>query len=213
MTDVKSMIAGAHLPERSVPVCLKPDLTARLQELERDLNAAEIERVSSGSLAGGGQSRAIAERIAELREQMVKHTLHVRLRALPRRKWRDLCDAHPARPDNEEDKAAGVNADTFFDALIRACAVDPVLDEEDWAGLDEVLSDGQWQELANAAWGVNRRDVDVPFSPRASRVLMSSEPGSSAPSDSASALSGSKAGSRSRKPPTTTTKPAVPPTP
>ena len=88
---------------------------------------------------------------------------------------------HPPREDNQTDRALGLNQDTFFDAAIRACAVEPALDKADWDALDEVLSDAQWNTLANAAWAVNARDVDVPFSQRASRILARSAPGSEPP--------------------------------
>lgn len=208
MVDVKALIAEARLPERSVDVCLRPDLTARLQELERDLATAEEERLKSGSLASGSESRIIAEEIEAVRDQMVEHTLKLRVRALPRRAFTALIAEHPPRPDNELDKAQGLNTDTFFDALVRSSVAEPALDDADWAALDGVLSDGQWQELASAAWGVNRRDVDVPFSRRASRILSSSEGESKPPSGSASPSSASTGGSQTRRRSTSKTKPA-----
>ena len=39
------------------------------------------------------------------------------------------------------------------------------------------LSDGQFDSLGAAAWMLNRREVDIPFSRAASRILTSSEPG------------------------------------
>ncbi|HEX6873684.1 MAG TPA: hypothetical protein VF163_21505 [Micromonosporaceae bacterium] len=171
--DVKGILAAAKLAERSVPLCLQPDLVAELQRLERDLADAERVEKASGSL-GGGETHVLAERIQALREQMAEHTVELVVRALPRLQWRDLLAAHPPREGNDADKALGVNEDTFFDALVRLCTVSPQLDGDDWGRLEQVLSDGQWSALTNAAWAVNARDVDVPFSPRASRILASS---------------------------------------
>jgi hypothetical protein len=172
--DVKAALDAARLPERSVELCLRGDLVAELQELQREMTDAEREEKAAGSL-DGGRARELAEQINALREQMLDDTIVVRLRALPRKKKRDLTAAHPPRDDNETDRLVGFNQDTLTAALLRACAVDP-LDEEDWARFEEVLSDGQWQALNNAVWSVNSQDVDVPFSRRASQILASSAP-------------------------------------
>lgn len=169
---VKQLIASARRPERSVPVCLHPDLTAQMQRLERELQSAERERSASDSLASGTRSRELAEQMVRLREEMLAHTMDFILRALPRRKFTALIAEHPPRDGVERDASLGVNEESFFEVLVRGCLVAPELDDEDWQRLlDEVFSDGQWEALTNAAWGVNRRDVDVPFSPLASRIL------------------------------------------
>ncbi|MFV2094820.1 hypothetical protein ACFHW1_04925 [Micromonospora sp. LOL_014] len=178
--DVKALIRGGRLPERTVPVCLQADLVAEHELAERQL--AEATRRASDSLAGGSGMREIAERIEALRVEMQDHTIDFRLRAMPRPRWKAFIAAHPPRKDDagkvdERDRAIGVNTETFFDALVRASVVEPELDASDWdLLLDERLTDRQFDELADAAWGLNRRDVDVPFSPAASRVLRGSEP-------------------------------------
>jgi hypothetical protein len=68
---------------------------------------------------------------------------------------------------------------------VRRCLVDPVLTAEQWRTLlgdpddvrakliaegkadevrDGVLTDRQFGAMSDAAWSLNRRDVDVPFS-------------------------------------------------
>lgn len=174
--SVKDLIAGAKLPERSVAVCLHPDLTAQMQDLERQLDVAERERLAgAGSLASGSQSRVISEQVNALRDQMLEHTLEFRVRALPRHQFTALRKEHPPREGNAFDTAAETNLETLTEALVRACVVEPVLDADDWAALDENLSDAQWQLLANAAWAVCARDVAVPFSRSASRILQTSD--------------------------------------
>jgi hypothetical protein len=173
--DVKAALDAARLPERSVELCLRGDLVAELQELQREMVDAEREEQVAGSL-DGGRARELAEQVLQLREQMLDDTIVVRLRALPRKKKRDLMAAHPPREDNETDRVVGFNEDTLTAAMLRACAVDPVLDEADWVRFEEVLSDGQWIALNSAVWSVNTQDVDIPFSRRASQILASSAP-------------------------------------
>lgn len=175
--DAKALIKGASLPERSVEICLQPDLTARMQELERALARAEAERSAAGSLATGGESRALAGQMTAVHEEMLSHSVAFRLRALPRRRFTAMQLEHRPRDDNPSDALAGVNVEAMAEALVKACLFDPVLDDEDWANLDEALSDGQWQMLVNAAWAINARDVDVPFSRTASRIMAASASG------------------------------------
>jgi hypothetical protein len=106
---------------------------------------------------------------------MREHTYEFRLRALPRAPWRALCRRAPAtqgrrRLGHRLRDRIGVNADTFYDAIIRACLVDPELTDDDWDQLAGALTDRQYDELSDAAWGLNRREVDVPFSRAASRM-------------------------------------------
>lgn len=192
--SIKEMLKAAKLPETTVPLCLRGDLQADFEQAERDL--AEAQRRPADSLAGTG-TRAIAERIEDLREQMQEHTVDFRFRALSRHAWKALRDKHPPRrkedgsPD-ERDMAVGANLDAFFDELIRVSLVEPELDADDWRTLlgdsdeererreaagepveDGTLTDRQWNQLGDAAWTLNRSEVSVPFSRAASKIMNS----------------------------------------
>ncbi|MFG3710127.1 hypothetical protein [Micromonospora sp. NPDC047730] len=176
--DVKALIRGAKLPETTVSVCLAADLVAQFEQRERELVNAR--RAAGSSLAGSSKARELAEQIEALRQEMAESTVDFRLRAMPRPEWRAFVAAHPPRKVeggkvHEDDAHLGVNAETFFDALVQKSTVSPELDAEDWRLLlDEKLTDRQFDELSNAAWALNRREVDVPFSHAASRILRSS---------------------------------------
>lgn len=180
--SAKELIRAAKLPEKTVPVCLHADLVAEVEQSEREL--ADTQRQPADSLAAGGKARLIAERIESLRQQMLDHTVEFVLRAMPRPRWKAFVAEHPPRKDDkgdvdERDRYVGINADTFYDALVRRSVVSPELDDEDWTlllGDDGKLTDRQFDTLADAAWALNRRDVDVPFSLAASRILRTSEP-------------------------------------
>lgn len=180
--DIKALIASAKLPERTVPVCLNADLSAELQELERQLELAEQRRrAGEGSLASGSDSRVLAAQVEAVREQMLDTTIVFRLRAMPRRRFRKMQDDFPPRDGNPIDALAGVDTEAMTEPLVRACVIEPELDDEDWTALlDEEtgrLSEGQWTVLANAAWAINARDANVPFSRTASRILQDPEDG------------------------------------
>ncbi len=169
MTDIKSILAEARLPERTVPICLRGDLVAEYEELDRQLE--EANRRAADSLAGNGAGELL-DRIEALQEEMRAATVTFRVRALPKPAWRALLAAQPPRHDdddkpNQEDAAIGVNMETFWDAIARACLIEPVIDDETgamMAGPEGRLTDRQIGQLADAAWAVNRGDVSVPFS-------------------------------------------------
>lgn len=179
MADALELIRSAKLPERIVHLCLRGDLAAEHERLSAELSAAQ--RSNTTSLAGNSHAARLAEDIRALEELMAESTVAFRLRALPRRQWAQLVAAHPPRRDEGgrvvDTDASGVNIDEFMADALRRCVVDPVLADEDWTSLvDECLTDAQYTQLSDAAWALNRREVDVPFSLAASRILRASVP-------------------------------------
>lgn len=165
------------LPETDVPLCMKGSLQAAYEKAQRDLEEAETRPARGRRLAEGDPTRVLRERLDDLAEQMQPYILAVRLRALERPAFRKLRAAHPPRQDDgkvmDVDLAVGVNIETFFDALLRASVlgavdgedVEPISDSDVDMLLEKRISDGQWKTLADSAWSINRRDVDVPFLP------------------------------------------------
>lgn len=200
MADVKKLIAEAKLPTATVPLCLHGGLTAEHERLEQQLSDAQA-ATNDDRLVGKSAARQIAERMEALRQEMLDSTVVFELRGMPRFRFRALVDAHPSRRNAEggivQDDLPGVNAETFYDALIRKSVVSPALDDEDWANLlgvhvehegpcrlddetvdnpdcpcrEEVLTSRQVDQLSRAAWNLNRHEVSVPFSHAASRLL------------------------------------------
>lgn len=170
MTTFKEKLQAARLPERSVPICLRGDLVADFEAAERDLKVAQQE--AADAKEGGGVG-PVLERIDALRAEMLEHTEEFRIRAMPSPDFHAFKAAHPPRRDddgslNVSDAQLGFNVDTFFDALLRVSIVTPELDEGDWTALLAVLTDRQYNSLTDAAWFVNRHEVNAPFSSAAS---------------------------------------------
>jgi predicted phage tail protein len=167
MTDLDTALAGAKRPERTVPLCLRGDLQAEFEDLERQL---QVEQERPGdSLAGNPAVRQIAEQIEGLRQQMQDSTVVVRLRGLGNAEWNALVRSHEPRDGNETDNSLGYNVETFFPALVKACLVD--VTDAQWDRLYEAITSGQFENLNDAALAVSRRKVDVPKSFVASEVL------------------------------------------
>jgi hypothetical protein len=171
MAEFGELLASARLPEAGVPLVLRGDLHLRHEQLEAELAEAEEADRRDNSLGGGGRARKVAEQIRDLEDEMRDHTHVFALRALPRKAFRDLVEAHPLREDNSDDKAFGVNMATFPVPLIAASCTDPVMTAEQVEELLEVLTEGQMLELFMTALQLNRAKVDVPKSFAASEVL------------------------------------------
>lgn len=168
---LSDLLEQASLPEKTVEVCLRGDLVAQVEDLERDLRDL---RTNTQTLADRGKARQLAEQIEQVRAEMQNSSVVFRLRGLNRKQWADLLAAHPPRRNDETDKALGYNTETFFPALIRTCLVEPSVDDEQWERLDALLSSAQFDALVDAALAVSRRKVDVPFSFAASATLANS---------------------------------------
>lgn len=176
MSTYRDRRKDAQRAERTVPICLAGHLVADWERADRELQRAQKE--GSNSLEGGGVGELV-DQVRTLESAMREHTDQFRLRAMPRHEFRALIADHPPRLGDDgdpvrEDAQVGVNRETFFAALIRASVVEPALDDEDWAfllgdaGKEGVLTDRQFTDLEDAAWFLNRGEVNVPFSHAAS---------------------------------------------
>lgn len=196
--DIEALLRSSRRPERTVPICLRGDLVAEFEELDRQLaeETAKAKTIADTDRRLNSNPYAAAQRVAEamavLREQMAAATVAFRLRALPPARWAALRNEHPPRKGEDgktlESDSVGINIDTFFEPLIRESIVYPALSEQVWEMLmgraepteddpdadKRGLSDGQIDSLGGAAWWLNRREVDIPFSRAASRMMQSS---------------------------------------
>jgi hypothetical protein len=177
LADPTAVIRAGGLPERTVPICLALDLVEEYEELLR-----EAEQPAESNSLAGSPKKPTAE-LDALKAQMLASTVEFRLRAMPRPKFKALKRDHPPRKGEDgapvpRDAMLGVNEDTFFEPLLRASLVDPVLDETTFRLLvDEKLSDGQFEQLTDVAWALNVRRIDLPFSYAGSKTTTSSDAG------------------------------------
>lgn len=167
MTDVDAILTGARPPEDIVPVCTRGDLVAEWRRLGKQVADAKVAAAGDPRAAGDGTDHLV-QRMEELREQVEESTVPFQVRALPRKVWAELVEAHPPRKDDEEDLRMQVNRETFLPELVRRSTVSPKLRDETWSALldpaGELLSRPQWRKLWNACWNLNVQEMDVPFS-------------------------------------------------
>jgi hypothetical protein len=184
MGTYKQQHADAQRAQRSVKVCLRNDLVADWEAADRELTRVQAERLATDSKEAGAGTAELADKVRALEALMNEQADEWLLRAMPRHQFRALMAAHPPRKGEDGEPVEGdrvFNRATFFPALIRASVVSPELDDEDWAWLlgddeaeDGVLTDRQFSDLEDAAWFLNRGEVDVPFSLAASQTAQAS---------------------------------------
>lgn len=170
MSDIKGLIKGKRRRQTTEPVCLRGDLAGEYDDL-----ATQLERLpDSNKLGGDPNRRRITDEMDRLRAEMEEATVTFRLEAMPDAQFQQLMEDHPPRRDGDEvnagDAEAGYDRATFYRPLVRACTIDPELDDEDWDLLlgEDGLSPADMSRLIAAALRVNTRRVDVPFSPAGS---------------------------------------------
>lgn len=205
ITELDALLDEAKPAAAELKFCLRGDLQVEWERLDTELT--ELRQRSVNTLAGNNPAEAeLAESIGALEAKMASSTVTVRLESVGRRPWRELVAGHPPREEHAGDRVVGHNQETFYDALVAACMVQPDLDGERMERFLDKLTPYQYDLLTNTAWGLNRRDVAVPFSHTASLINTRSGATSRPQSDSASATAASPAGSRRKSPSTSTTK-------
>lgn len=172
MPDIDSLIASAALPERTISHCVRGDLVAEVERLDRELASLAS---ADQRLTGNQEARKVAEQIEAVREHMQTSSIEFTLRALGRRAFQKFQTEHAPRDGNLTDRAMGFNEETFMDDLVRQSIVAPKITDEQWDSLCDSMTAAQWSEFANVATSLNMEQVSVPFSRSASRILRTSD--------------------------------------
>lgn len=201
--DIESIISAVETPETSVTLCLKGSLVAEHERLSAQLDGMTVDPVN---LAGDGPGLAIAAELGRLREQMLAHNQTFLLRAVtPRGAWRALSGKRPVKTKDMGDEQYEELYHAWVCEVVATSATEPPMNADQVQRLADVLSNGQWKKLAEAAWSVNDDAQGIPFSVAASALSRSSGEKSRQPEPSDSPAHASLAGSPEPSPSTNTT--------
>lgn len=222
LKDFAALMADAKPAERAVPICMRGDLVAELEELERCADDARRSNSKESDLPD------VVERIEALQAEMRDSTYVFHLRAMPPRRYRALAAKYPPRRDDEgkvdqADVRRGFSLE-MIPELIRMSTYDPVLTDEQWRQLlgdteaeaarreaagepveDGKLTEAQCWQLGNAAHALNEGEISVPFSAAVLLKSQSSGGESKSPTGSVSPRPSSTDGNRLKPPVTSTT--------
>lgn len=203
LAQIDALIEKQAPPTTSVDLCLRGDLQARWEELDRELKK---ETGAGATKLSGFSDRAsqLAKEIEALEAEMKAAVVTFTLQGLGRAAWRELEAEHPARKDHDVDTFYGFNTDTIFDSALPLSIVSPELDADRVAKIADKLTAGQFEKLALAILRLNKQDSEAPFSQAASLITRATGVMSKRPPASESHTNGSRGGSRKRSRSTST---------
>lgn len=163
MTSVKDLLKSAKLPERIVPICLRGDLVAQMDDLLADMKARPATSADD-RLGAARPNQDIEDALEALRAEMVAATVPFRLRSINRSQMDAIVLAHP--PKDDLDKQIGYAFNEGREEVLRAALVDPVVaSDDDWQLLRGALSLGQWEQLVEEANKVASARPEAPTTP------------------------------------------------
>lgn len=149
------------------------DRLTALAQTAADARAAEASTPAKSRLMSDTGAQEAVEAFNAFRNEARGRATAVVIEALGRVAWRDLVRAHPPREqtvtDDEgkpttvlhDEDGAGINFDTFPDALVPASIVEPEFgSDEDRAAFVDNLSDPDFYRLYGVAWTLNRSAAD-----------------------------------------------------
>jgi hypothetical protein len=169
--DIEKVLASVRPKTTTVRVCLRGDLLAQYEELERDLAEAIWLDMSENRHA---EAPVIAAKVTALQEQIKTAEVEFTFTAIGQQAWTDLIVQHPAR-EQDTDVGLDFDASTFPMAAVAATCTNPVMTLAQAHTLYERLNGGQWGELWQGCLRANVAGADVPFSLAASAILRGSE--------------------------------------
>jgi len=178
--DLKAKLAAAKRPQRVVPINLRGDLIAEVQELNEELGELRTRNVGDQRMAENPRITEIIERIDAINAEADESELELRLQAVPGERWRK---AIADNPPSDSEKDEGYLADTHAVArdVFPESIVSPEMDADDVEALLDVLANAQWELIANTIWQLNGGDNKIPFSRLASQLRPNSDAGQKSP--------------------------------
>jgi hypothetical protein len=111
---------------------------------------------SASAKVASAAHRAAAAAADDFAAEAESRGISIILRTLGRKKYAELTKDHPPRDGDAKDANAGVNIDTFYEALVRSCWASPALSDDELGELLDSLTPAQFELIALAAFSLHR---------------------------------------------------------
>lgn len=187
-SSIEDFLGGYQSPRRSVTITQRADLLDEHGRLQRALQIAIRDDLSSNK---GAQAPRIRRELEQLEDTIRASEFEFTFEAMESNAYSELKAKHYPRPSDRKN-GLDFNGDTFPPALIAASSAAPEISLEQAERLCSTLSEGQLTKLWNCAIGVNMGADDAPKS-----VMPSGRADESATSSSTADPEGSPAASSS----------------
>lgn len=157
--SLDEILNGRKPASKSVPICMRLDVMADIEELEREITRLGQDN-DDPRLAGANELSAaeLADKIRELEAEAQKYTINLRLQAIDRLVWNQKVDEHTEELESGEKKLdlSALVVDIFPDSLVS-----PEMSIKQTNDFLTKLSEGQWEQVMQATWDLNRRVTTV----------------------------------------------------
>lgn len=159
--SLDEILNGRKAAQKSVAVCLRLDVMADIEELERRI--AQLKGADDGdarlAAANDDDAADLADQIRVLEATALQYTVDLRLQAVDKAVWKQKVDEHTERDDDTGEAKldlAGLVEDLFPDSLVS-----PEMGADQRRSFLAGLSEGQWETVMQGIWDLNRRTVTV----------------------------------------------------
>lgn len=206
MSNLSDRLSQRKMPHKDVQICLDLDLLAERDEAMKRVRPSSVQddrMVSASSTAKA--------RVAELEEQIRAASITLRIKGVDRltyNRWLVECPPRKGKQEPYDSNKFFMHAAKNSAVYIDESGAEAEIDEDDWATIDKMITDGEHDRIAKAVLHVNRAvgGVDVGFFVSASETTRGSTETSASRATSASRRAGSGAGSRKKSTSKTPTK-------
>jgi len=125
---------------------------------------------------GAEGEQELSDEIARLTAEVREGSIRGRFEKQPFLKWEAIKAQFPPRDGNEADTRWGFAVPEGFWGLIRACIVDPVKSDDEWAEIEQRVTMGDRLRLVTQVIELNQAETSIPKPLRP--LLPTSPPGS-----------------------------------
>lgn len=168
---IDQILSGRKRPQKSIPICLRLDVMAEIEELERQITDRQrgVTDDDPRLAAGEIETAELADRIRSLEAEARQYTINLRVQAMERTDWAAAVAVRTETDDegNKQLDMSGVVEDVLF---AEDVVISPEMTTKQLRRLIAGLSDGQWERVMKDVFNLNRRTVDVGKSLTASLV-------------------------------------------
>lgn len=166
--DPMAIIKAARLPEKIVPLCLRPDLQEALDQAGVDYASVSEKQKQAGTLSDSpemlAEIAAVEQAVSDALDAMREHTVNFRFRAISKPEHKAAIVKYPPRPGNTVDERLGYDLDAIEKFYVRTGCIEPELTDSDWDELEPALTPYQWDQLLGATNEISHHEAtSVPF--------------------------------------------------
>lgn len=167
--SLDEILNGRKAAQGSVPICMRLDVMADIEELERRILQLKQDTDDPRMAAGNEESAVeLADQIRALEDEAQRYTIDLRLQAIDRDEWHEKVDQFTVR--DVEAGTAQLDLAALVTDIFPKSLISPEMSPGQRDDFLAKLSEAQWESVMQKVFDLNRRTVTVGKSLTASFV-------------------------------------------